>query len=230
MNSIATALGQVRDRIQAAERCFERHPGSVQLLAVSKTRPIADILEAVAAGQRQFGESYLQEALGKIQQLQGKGLKWHYIGRIQSNKTRPIAEHFDWVHSIDKAKQARRLNEQRPDGLPPINVCLQVKIDREESKSGLSPDQAAQLAMEICHMPRLRLRGLMTLPAPAEGLEAQRRPFHALRLLQQRLSTPQLPLDTLSMGMSADLEAAIAEGSTLVRVGTAIFGPRRPMA
>lgn len=228
MSIIATALEQVRERIREAERCFDREPGSVGLLAVSKTRPAADILEAMAAGQRQFGESYLQEALEKIQQLQGEGLKWHYIGRIQSNKTRPIAEHFDWVHSIDKAKQARRLNQQRPDGLPPLNVCLQVEIDREESKGGLSPDQAAELALEIRHMPRLQLRGLMTLPAPAEGLEAQRRPFHALRRLQQRMSTPQLPLDTLSMGMSDDLEAAIAEGATLVRVGTAIFGPRHP--
>ena len=229
MGDIAAALHRVRERIREAERRFGRAPGSVQLLAVSKTRPATDIREAVAAGQRLFGESYLQEALGKIQALDGEGLEWHYIGRIQSNKTRPIAEHFAWVHSLDSAKHARRLDAQRPPALPPLNVCLQVNIDREQSKGGLAPAQVQALAQEIRRLPRLRLRGLMTLPAPRDGLEAQRRPFHALGQLLQQLDDPGQPLDTLSMGMSGDLEAAIAEGATLVRVGTAIFGPRLPI-
>jgi len=229
MSDIKQRLEQVRQRICAAAARVARDPREIELLAVSKTRPAEDIRQALDAGQRLFGESYLQEALGKIRQLAGTEAQWHFIGRIQSNKTRAIAENFDWVHSIDKAKYARRLNAQRPSDLPPLNICLQIKIDDEESKGGLSPEEAALLVEELPTLPHLRLRGLMTLPAPAEGSEAQRIPFKALRVLRDRLATDQCPLQTLSMGMSGDLEAAIAEGSTMVRVGTAIFGPRNPL-
>ncbi len=195
------------------------------LLAVSKTRPAEDILEALACGHRHFGESYLQEALDKIGELRESGAVWHFIGRIQSNKTRPIAENFDWVHSIDKEKVARRLNDQRPDHLPPLNVCLQVMIDQEESKAGLTPQETRELVARFDEFPRLRLRGLMTIPAPAES-EAMRLPFQRLRELRDGMATADRPLETLSMGMSDDLEAAIMEGATIVRIGTAIFGPR----
>ena len=228
MNSIETRLDTVRERISRAERIYGREPGSVTLLAVSKTRPASDLVLAMRAGQRRFGESYLQEALAKIRELAQQPAEWHFIGHLQSNKTRPVAEHFDWVHSVDKPKLARRLNDQRPPHLPPLNICLQVKLDQEDSKGGLSPQQTAELAAECRELPRLRLRGLMTLPAVAEDLAAQRRPFRMLRELQERLDSPEYPLDTLSMGMSGDLEAAIAEGATMVRVGTAIFGPRNP--
>ena len=226
MNSIRTRLETVRERIQQAERKYHREPGAVQLLAVSKTRPASDLMQAIEAGQRLFGESYLQEALEKMRELEHLQAEWHFIGRIQSNKTRSIAENFDWVHSVDKPNLARRLNDQRPAHLRPLNVCLQVKLDQEDSKAGLSPEQAAELATQCHELPRLRLRGLMTLPAVSEDLSAQRRPFRQLRRLQERLSTIEYPLDTLSMGMSGDLEAAIAEGATVVRIGTAIFGPR----
>ncbi|MCW8907044.1 MAG: YggS family pyridoxal phosphate-dependent enzyme [Sedimenticola sp.] len=226
MPSIMTRLESVRNQIQTATEKYRRPAGSVQLLAVSKTRPAEDILQALTAGQRRFGESYIQEALEKIEQLKGQPIEWHYIGRIQGNKTRSIAENFDWVHSIEKSKQLRRLNDQRPEHLPRLNVCLQVKIDDEESKGGLGPEQAAELVAQMASYPRLHLRGLMTLPAPSDTLEAQRRPFRLLRELRDRLATPELPLETLSMGMSNDLEAAIAEGASLVRIGTAIFGPR----
>lgn len=226
MPSIVTRLESVRQQIQAAAEKYRRPADSVQLLAVSKTRPAEEIMQALAGGQKRFGESYIQEALEKIEQLKGQPIEWHYIGRIQGNKTRPIAENFDWVHSIEKSKQLRRLNDQRPDDLPRLNVCLQVKIDQEESKGGLGPEQAAELVAEMANYPRLQLRGLMTLPAPADSLEAQRRPFRLLRELRDRLATPEQPLETLSMGMSNDLEAAIAEGASMVRIGTAIFGPR----
>lgn len=226
MSAIATRLESVRHQIRDAEKRYLRPADSVQLLAVSKTRPAQDILQALAAGQKRFGESYIQEALEKIEQLKGQSIEWHYIGRIQGNKTRSIAENFDWVHSIEKSKQLRRLNDQRPAHLPRLNICLQVKIDDEESKGGLGPEQAAELVAEMADYPRLHLRGLMTLPAPAETLEAQRRPFRLLRQLRDRLATPALPLETLSMGMSNDLEAAIAEGASMVRIGTAVFGPR----
>lgn len=229
MSLIKTGLERVVQRIQEAERVYGRQPGSVQLLAVSKTRPASDLLEAHQAGQERFGESYLQEALQKIQQLDNWDAEWHFIGRIQSNKTRPVAENFDWVHSIEKLKQARRLNDQRPDNLPPLNICLQVKLDLEEAKGGIAPGKLVELITQISELPRLRLRGLMTLPAPTRGFESQCRPFRKLRQLRDQLSSAQIPLDTLSMGMSADLEAAIAEGATIVRVGTAIFGPRKPV-
>ena len=230
MTAIEQRLQQVHEQIRSAAQAHGRDPASVALLAVSKTRPVDDIRAALRAGQQRFGESYLQEALGKINELSGEPIEWHFIGRLQSNKTRPVAEHFDWVHSVDTAKLLRRLSDQRPAALAPLNVCLQVKIDGEASKGGLAPEQLPELTALAAELPRIRLRGLMTLPAPATGLEAQRRPFRRLRELQQRLNLQGAGLDTLSIGMSSDLEAAIAEQATLVRIGTAIFGPRDPAA
>ncbi|OOZ36795.1 YggS family pyridoxal phosphate-dependent enzyme [Solemya velesiana gill symbiont] len=229
MSSIPEHLKQVNQRIREAAEAWGRDCDDIQLLAVSKTRTADEIAEALKAGQHLFGESYLQEALEKITALRGANAQWHYIGRVQSNKTRAIAENFDWVHSVDKAKQARRLNEQRPQNMPPLNVCLQIKVDEEESKGGLTAKEAEALIEEFSGFTRLRLRGLMTLPAPAEDFEGQRRPFCELRRLRDRLATDEIPLETLSMGMSADIEAAIAEGATIVRAGTAIFGPRNPV-
>jgi hypothetical protein len=226
MSAIQSRLNAVRQRIRQAEQTYRREAGSVQLLAVSKTRSAEDIRQAVAAGQCCFGESYLQEALDKMEQLRDLGLEWHFIGRIQGNKTRAIAENFDWVHSIDSLRQIRRLNDQRPARLAPLKICLQIKIDDEESKSGISPGEVRGLIEALPDYPRLALQGLMTLPAPAAQLDAQRRPFRRLRQLRDELATAGLPLATLSMGMTDDLEAAIAEGATLVRIGTAIFGPR----
>ncbi len=228
MTATAQALATVIQRVSAAERRFGRPPGSVTLLAVSKTRPASDIEELARAGQRAFGESYAQEAIGKIAALSHLPLEWHFIGPIQTNKTRSIAEHFNWVHSIDRLKVATRLSEQRPDDLPPLQVCLQVNVSGETSKAGVAPEQADELAHVIAGLPRLQLRGLMTIPAPAAELAAQRAPFQRLWALRERMKGNGLALDTLSMGMSADLEAAIAEGATIVRVGTAIFGPRTP--
>ncbi|AKH20601.1 YggS family pyridoxal phosphate-dependent enzyme [Sedimenticola thiotaurini] len=226
MPAIQSRLETVRQQIQQAVERYHRRADSVQLLAVSKTHPAEAIRQAAAAGQGRFGESYIQEALDKIGQLRDLDIEWHYIGRIQGNKTRAIAENFDWVHSIDSAKQLRRLNDQRPDNLPPLNICLQIKIDDEESKAGITPREARELINSMADYPRLTLQGLMTLPAPAVDLEAQRIPFRRLRELRDELASEALPLPTLSMGMSGDLEAAIAEGSTIVRIGTAIFGPR----
>jgi len=199
---------------------------------VSKTFPADAVREAHAAGQCAFGENYVQEALAKIEALADlrPQLEWHLIGPLQSNKTRVVAEAFDWVHSIDRLKIAQRLSEQRPPGMPPLQVCLQVNVSGEASKSGVAPDELPALAQAVAALPRLRLRGLMSIPEPAEGEAAQRAPHRVLRGLFERLQAQGLALDTLSMGMSADLEAAIAEGSTLVRVGTAIFGGRaRPV-
>ncbi len=226
MSPIQARLADLHQRIDAAVQQYARPTGSVQLLAVSKTRPAEDIRAAYAAGQRHFGENYLQEAVDKIEQLRDLDIEWHFIGRIQSNKTKTIAEHFDWVHSVDTLKQAQRLNAQRPATLPPLNICLQINVDAEDSKGGTTLQQSVDLVRQIQQLPRLQLRGLMTLPAPAVGIEEQRRPFRILRELRDQLSTPELPLETLSMGMSDDLEAAIAEGATIVRIGTAIFGPR----
>jgi hypothetical protein len=226
MSAIQSRLNAVRQRIRQAEQTYRREAGSVQLLAVSKTRSAEDIRQAVAAGQCCFGESYLQEALDKMEQLRDLGLEWHFIGRIQGNKTRAIAENFDWVHSIDSLRQIRRLNDQRPARLAPLKICLQIKIDDEESKSGISPGEVRGLIEALPDYPRLALQGLMTLPAPAAQLDAQRLPFRRLRQLRDKLATAGLPLTTLSMGMTDDLEAAIAEGATLVRIGTAIFGAR----
>ena len=226
MSAIENRLTEVCDRIRRAELQYQRTPGSVQLLAVSKTHSAATIREALAAGQCLFGESYLQEAMAKIGQLRNQPIEWHFIGRIQSNKTREIAENFQWVHSLDNPRHAIWLNDQRPAGVPPLNICLQINVDAEESKGGLEPDQAGELIALFSQLPRLQLRGLMTLPAPVQGVEQQRIAFRRLRLLRERLKSPEIPLETLSMGMTADLEAAIAEGATIVRVGTAVFGPR----
>ncbi|MFO8025245.1 YggS family pyridoxal phosphate-dependent enzyme [Thiohalophilus sp.] len=226
MNSIAQRLEQVRARITQAEQRAQRPPGSTRLLAVSKTRPIEDLRAALAAGQTCFGENYLQDALPKIAELADELIEWHYIGPLQSNKTREIAGHFAWVHSVDRLKIARRLSEQRPPYLPPLNLCLQINTSGEASKSGIVPEEALKLARAIADLPHLQLRGLMTIPAPGSGFEQQRQPFRQLRELFAQLNAEGLALDTLSMGMSGDLEAAIAEGSTLVRIGTAIFGAR----
>jgi len=201
---------------------------SVTLLAVSKTFSATDVREAHAAGARRFGENYVQEGLTKIEALADlrADVEWHLIGPLQSNKTKPVAEAFDWVHSVDRLKTAERLSAQRPDSLPPLNVCIQVNISGEASKSGATPAEVPELARAVAALPRLKLRGLMAVPEPAANLELQRIPHRALAQLQAELVAQGLALDTLSMGMSADLEAAILEGATLVRVGTAIFGAR----
>ncbi|MBT2785643.1 MULTISPECIES: YggS family pyridoxal phosphate-dependent enzyme [unclassified Halomonas] len=228
--SLARSYDQARERLRNALKSAGRAQDAAQLLAVSKTKPAAMIRQAWQLGQREFGENYLQEALEKQTELANlDGIVWHFIGPLQSNKTRSAAEHFDWVHSVDRLKIAKRLSEQRPAHLAPLNICLQVNISREESKAGVPPEELEILAREVATLPNLRLRGLMAIPAPAEGVEAQRQPLAALReafnALQNAL--PEAPLDTLSMGMSDDLEAAILEGATLVRLGTAIFGARQ---
>lgn len=226
MQDVAAALQAVHTRVRAAEERFGRVPGSVALLAVSKTRPPEDLRAAFVEGQRAFGENYVSEALGKMASLGDLAIEWHFIGPVQSNKTRPIAERFAWVHSVDREKVARRLAEHRPMGLPPLQVCVEVNVSGEESKSGVAPGELPALARTVAALPRLRLRGLMAVPAPEEDFELQRRAFRRLRELFEGLRGEGLALDTLSMGMSGDLEAAVAEGATLVRVGTAIFGPR----
>jgi PLP dependent protein len=223
---IAQQLAQIRARIAQAEQRFGRPAGSVTLIAASKTCPVSAIRTAAACGQRAFGENYVQEALPKIRELEAECLEWHFIGPIQSNKTRDIATHFAWVHSVDRLKIARRLSQQRPPELGPLNICLQVNISGEASKAGVAPEELSELAQAVAALPHLSLRGLMTLPALNSDFEEQRRPFLALRQLWQELRQQGLELDTLSIGMSDDLDAAIAEGATLVRVGTAIFGAR----
>lgn len=224
--TIAQRLTAVNEQIRSAELKYGRKPGSVQLLAVSKTRPVEDLLEAQQAGQHAFGENYLQDALPKIEAMREPRPEWHFIGPIQSNKTREIAEHFDWVHSVDRLKIARRLSEQRPADRPPLSICLQVNIDNEASKSGVLPDEVLTLASEIQPLAHLRLRGLMAIPRASHDFEQQRQSFGHVRELFEQLQQQGFALDTLSMGMSNDLEAAIAEGATLVRIGTAIFGER----
>lgn len=223
---ITGQLQAVRARIARAARACGRDPAAVRLLAVSKTFPAADLRIAQAAGQDCFGESYLNEALPKIAALSDPPPEWHYIGPLQSNKTRRIAELFAWVHSVDRLKLAQRLNDQRPADLPPLNICLQVNISGEPSKAGLRPDELGAAVPVVAALPRLRLRGLMAIPAPTDEVSEQRAAFHRLRLLLEELNAQGFRLDTLSMGMSDDLEAAIAEGATLVRVGSAIFGAR----
>ncbi|MEE4203974.1 MAG: YggS family pyridoxal phosphate-dependent enzyme [Halieaceae bacterium] len=225
---MADNLSTVRRRIIDAEQCFGRTKGSVNLLAVSKTKPEAMIREAYAAGQRAFGENYVQEGVEKAIALSDLDIDWHFIGPLQSNKTRVVAEHFAWVHSIDREKIARRLGEQRPGHLPDLNVCLQVNISGEASKSGIHTDEVPALARAIAALPGIRLRGLMAIPAPTKDPAAQRLPFAALRALLSELQSEHPSMDTLSMGMSGDLEAAIAEGATIVRIGTDIFGARAP--
>lgn len=228
--AISSNLQQVRQAIEAATRQAGREPATVALLAVSKTFGPEAVIEAADAGQRAFGENYLQEAIDKQQAIHALrpdlALEWHFIGPIQSNKTRPVAEHFDWVHSVDREKIARRLSEQRPANLPPLNICLQVNVSGEDSKSGVAPSELPALAQAVATLPNLRLRGLMAIPEPAEADEQQRKPFAQLRELQAQLLAQGIATDTLSMGMSADMQAAIAEGATIVRIGTAIFGKR----
>jgi pyridoxal phosphate enzyme (YggS family) len=220
-------LREVQARIRAAVERAQRPPGSVALLAVSKAHGADAVRAAYAAGQRAFGESYVQEAIEKIALLADlDDIEWHFIGRIQANKTRQIATHFDWVHSLSDPAHARRLSEQRPTELPPLKVCIQVNVSGETTKGGVEPDEVAAVIAACEALPGLDVRGLMTLPAPAENEDAQRAPFRAMRVLRDRLANPNRPLACLSMGMSDDLEAAILEGATLVRVGTAVFGPR----
>jgi pyridoxal phosphate enzyme (YggS family) len=230
MSVIASNLQAVRDTIAAGARAVLREPADVALLAVSKTFGADAVLEAARAGQRRFGENYLQEALDKIEAVRdlwtGDPLEWHFIGPIQSNKTRPIAAHFDWVHSVERLSIAQRLSDQRPADLPPLNICLQVNISGEGSKSGVEPGALAELASQVAALPRLRLRGLMAIPAPSDDPQAQRVPYRRLHALFEELKAGGLALDTLSIGMSADMGAAIAEGATIVRVGSAIFGAR----
>lgn len=223
MSTIADNIAQVSSRIHAAALAAKRDADSVQLLAVSKTKPAEALREAYAAGLRDFGENYLQEALSKQLELADLPLIWHFIGPIQSNKTRAIAEHFAWVHSVDRLKIAQRLSEQRPAELPPLNICIQVNVSGEASKSGCTPADLPALADAISKLPRLKLRGLMAIPEPIEDRAAQDAAFAAVQSLQASLN---LPLDTLSMGMSHDLESAIAMGATWVRIGTALFGAR----
>lgn len=226
MKIIAQQLAAVHARIAQAELRFGRAPGSVGLLAVSKTHPAAAMRAAYDAGQLRFGESYAQEALAKMSAITDLPLEWHFIGPIQSNKTRDVATHFAWVQSVEREKIARRLSEQRPAALPPLNVCIQVNVSGEASKSGASLAEVAALAQTIRDLPHLRLRGLMAIPAPQAEFDQQRAGFRVLRELYEQLRHTGYELDTLSMGMTDDLEAAIAEGATLVRVGTAIFGER----
>ncbi len=230
MSAITEHLQSVRTRVSQAARQAQRDPSSVNLLAVSKTQPVSAILEAAEAGQSAFGENYEQEAVRKIlairQERPDLKLEWHFIGPIQSNKTRAIAEHFDWVHSVDRERIARRLSEQRPDDLPPLNICLQVNISGEDSKSGVRPEELAALVRAVSGMPRLKLRGLMAIPEPQSDPEKQRQPFNAMKMLFEQLKRAGYDLDTLSMGMSDDMEAAVQEGATTVRIGTAIFGQR----
>ena len=223
MSTIADNIGLVSQRIRAAAEAVQRDVNSIYLLAVSKTKPAQAVREAYAAGMHDFGENYLQEALGKQAELTDLPLSWHFIGPIQSNKTRAIAENFAWVHSVDRLKIAQRLSEQRPADLAPLNICIQVNVSGEASKSGCTPADLPALANAISALPRLKLRGLMAIPEPTEDRAAQDAAFATVRELQASLN---LQLDTLSMGMSHDLESAIAQGATWVRIGTALFGAR----
>jgi pyridoxal phosphate enzyme (YggS family) len=228
MMDIASRLQAVQVRIRSAAEAAHRRPEDVRLIAVSKTFPAQAIREACLAGQDTFGENYLQEALSKIEALQDLQLEWHFLGPIQSNKTRSIAQCFSWVHSVDSLKHARRLSDARPIDLPALQICIQVNVSGEVTKSGCDPDRLGDLATAVYGLPRLRLRGLMAIPEPSDDIEAQRQSFAQLRRMKDQIVAAGLALDTLSMGMSDDLEAAISEGSTMVRVGRAIFGPRQP--
>jgi pyridoxal phosphate enzyme (YggS family) len=227
MTSIAERLQAVTGRLRAAENAAGRAPGSVTLVAVSKTQPAESIREAYAVGQRVFGENYLQEALDKMAALADLPLEWHFIGPIQSNKTRPIAEHFAWVHGVDRLKIAQRLSDARPADLAPLDICIEVNVSGEPSKGGVAPEEVRALADAIAGLPRLRLRGLMAIPAPTSDVVLQHEQFRMLRELLESLNAAGHTLDTLSMGMSDDFPAAIAEGATIVRIGTSIFGPRQ---
>lgn len=226
MSAIASNLQAVRARIAKAANDAGRSPEEVELLAVSKTWPADCVIAAARAGQRAFGENYVPEGVDKVLATVDLDLTWHFIGPLQSNKTRLVAEHFAWVHSVDRLKIAERLSAQRPTDLPPLQVCVQVNVSGEASKSGCTPAEALALCQAVAALPQLRLRGLMAIPEPADDAAAQRAPLRRLRELYESIRAAGLPLDTLSMGMTHDLEAAIAEGATIVRVGTAIFGER----
>ncbi|WP_173488984.1 MULTISPECIES: YggS family pyridoxal phosphate-dependent enzyme [unclassified Marinobacterium] len=226
MTSIAESLKKVRSEIEKACAESNRSEKEVCLLAVSKTRSVDEVVELARLGQRAFGENYLQEALDKISALEPLNLEWHFIGPIQSNKTKPIAEQFAWVHSVDRLKIAQRLSAQRPYYAEDLNICLQVNISCEESKSGCFPDEALELAKQIAELPKINLRGLMAIPEATEDVELQKERFCQVRTLFEEIKQTIPSLDTLSMGMSGDLDAAIEEGATIVRIGTALFGPR----
>ncbi|MDD2701730.1 MAG: YggS family pyridoxal phosphate-dependent enzyme [Sideroxydans sp.] len=226
MTAILSNLQAVRRAVTEAATAAGRPLGAVHLLAVSKTFSAAAVREAYQAGQTAFGENYLQEALDKIGALHDLPLEWHFIGPIQSNKTRPVAEHFAWVHGVDRLKIAERLSAQRPAAMPPLNICLQVNVSGEASKSGVAPEAVLQLAMDVARLPRLKLRGLMAIPAPTDDPARQRAPFVQMRELLETMNAQGMRLDTLSMGMSHDFAVAIQEGATIVRIGTAIFGAR----
>jgi len=226
MTEIVKKLQIIQKCIAQYEQTYRRHPNSVNLLAVTKGQPLEKILQAYDAGQTRFGENYIQEALAKITALKDKPIEWHFIGAIQSNKTKQIAEHFAWVQSVANIKIAKRLNDQRPPHLPLLNICIEVNISNEESKSGVAVDALQPLLNYCLTLPRLKVRGLMTIPLATENFSEQRKAFHQLFSVWQALLRQGIFLDTLSMGMSGDFEAAIAEGSTMVRIGTAIFGPR----
>lgn len=234
MNDLASRLQAVRARIRSAALSAQRDPAAIALVAVSKTFPAEALFEAMQAGQRAFGENYLQEALAKMAALEAlcarrggcERPQWHFTGPVQGNKTRAIARHFDWVHGVDRLRIAQRLSEARAPESEPLQVCVQVNVGGEDSKGGVAPGEAEALARAVAGLPRLRLRGLMTIPRPTDDVAAQRAQFRVLRELRERLAGAGLALDTLSMGMSDDLESAIAEGATMVRIGRAIFGER----
>ena len=227
MTTVASNLQTVKDRIVRVAQSIGRQPDEITLLAASKTNPADALREAWVAGQTIFGENYLQEALAKMPALVDLPIEWHFIGPIQSNKTRRIAENFAWVHSVDRAKVADRLSKDRPESLPPLQICLQVNVSGEDSKSGVEPEELAALAAHVVNLPHLKLRGLMAVPELTTATALQRSQFHLLRELFEQLKQDGYELDTLSMGMSEDMDIALAEGATMVRVGTAIFGPRR---
>ena len=223
---LAGRFAALRQRLAEVAQASGRDVDSITLLAVSKGQETGRLRAALELGIRRFGENYVDEALGKIQALQGTGAEWHFIGRVQANKTRPVAEHFDWVHGVDRARTAQRLSAQRPDDAAPLNVCVQINIAGEAAKGGVSPGAALPLLRELCALPRLHLRGLMTMLPFGLPVAEQRRAFGALRALRDQANATGMALDTLSMGMSGDFEAAIAEGATILRIGTALFGPR----
>ena len=226
VNQIPERLTHVQERIHRAAMAAGRSPGEIMLLAVSKTKPASDVAAAFGAGQRAFGENYLQDALPKIRTLADKDIEWHFIGRLQSNKCADISRHFTWVHGIDSLKHAEQLSSHRPAELPPLQVCIQVNLSGEVTKGGVDPAEVEALALKVARLPRLRLRGLMTMPDPNARTTSRDAAFAVLRGLLESLRASGLDVDTLSMGMSDDMEAAIREGATIVRIGTDIFGPR----
>ena len=226
MQNIENNLARIKQQIEQAATDFDRKTSNISLLAVSKRKPASDLRSAYNCGQRDFGENFLQEAQQKMRELADLDIVWHFIGPVQSNKTKALAESFDWVHCVDRVKIAQRLSNQRPESMPPLNICIQVNIDLEASKSGVAPNDITALAESIRHLPKIKLRGLMAIPAQHSDFESQREPFARLKQALHDLQQHGLDCDTLSMGMSHDMQAAIAEGSTLVRIGTAIFGER----